>query len=104
MAVRLADQDDTISGLNLYSRAPNAFEHPDGLPQLFASHARVALGYATQLRTLKGTIGTRETIGKAIGMVMERYKISDERAFEFLIRHSQNTNTKLRDIATGRSS
>jgi AmiR/NasT family two-component response regulator len=48
---------------------------------------------------LKGAIGTRETIGKAIGMVMQRYDLSDERAFEFLIRVSQDGNIKLRDIA-----
>jgi hypothetical protein len=99
MAVRLADQADTVSGLNLYSETRNAFEHTNGMPQLFASHARVALGYATQLQTLQGAISTRETIGKAIGIVMERYHLSDERAFEFLIRLSQNSNTKLRDVA-----
>jgi len=31
---------------------------------------------------------------------MERYGITSERAFEFLIRMSQNSNIKLRDIAS----
>jgi GAF domain-containing protein len=97
-AVRLVDHDGTTTGLNLYSRTRGAFRD-EGLPELFASHARVALGYATQLQTLQGAIGTRETIGKAIGIVMERYGLSSERAFEFLIRMSQNSNIKLRDIA-----
>jgi len=101
MGVRLAEQSGSTTGLNLYSRSRKAFEDSDGLPELFASHARVALGYASQLQTLNGAIGTREIIGKAIGIVMERYHLSSERAFEFLIRTSQNSNIKMRDVAAG---
>jgi len=101
MAIRLAEHDGSTTGLNLYSRERKAFEDDEGLPELFASHASVALGYATQLQTLHGAIGTRETIGKAIGIVMERYHLSSDRAFDFLIRLSQNSNIKLRDIAVG---
>jgi len=32
-------------------------------------------------------------------MVMERYQISEERAFQFLVRVSSTSNIKLRDIA-----
>lgn len=99
MAIRLTPPGDSAMGLNLYSRTRNAFEGTEGLPQLFASHARVALGYASELQSLHGAVGTRETIGKAIGILMVRYELSDERAFEFLIRLSQNSNTKLRDVA-----
>ena len=100
-AVRMYVHDGTLTGLNLYSRSRRAFEDSDGLPELFASHASIALGYATELQSLQGAIGTRETIGKAIGIIMERYGLSEERAFEFLIRLSQNSNIKLRDIAVG---
>jgi ANTAR domain-containing protein/GAF domain-containing protein len=101
MGLRLSRLEEEVTGLNLYSRSRKAFEDDDGLPELFASHARVALGYAMQLQTLHGAIGTRETIGKAIGIVMERYELTGERAFEFLIRLSQNSNVKLRDVAAG---
>lgn len=97
-AVRIAANDNATTGLNLYSRTLNAFDD-DGLAELFASHAKVALGYATKLHTLSGALKTRELIGKAIGIVMERYELPDERAFEFLIRMSQNSNIKLRNIA-----
>jgi ANTAR domain-containing protein/GAF domain-containing protein len=99
MGLRLINRDGEVTGLNLYSHSRKAFEDPEGLPELFASHARVALGYATQLQTLQGAIGSRETIGKAIGILMERYDLTSERAFEFLIRQSQNSNVKLRDVA-----
>jgi hypothetical protein len=97
--IQLAADKGKTTGLNLYSRTVHAFDDDHGLAELFASHARVALGYATHLKTLSGALETRETIGKAIGIVMERYDLPSERAFEFLIRMSQNTNVKLRDLA-----
>jgi ANTAR domain len=97
--VRMGEYEGDIAGLNLYARSRKAFEDSNGLPELFASHASVALGYATKLQSLAGALGTRETIGQAVGILMERYDMTSERAFEFLIRTSQNSNTKLRDIA-----
>ena len=39
------------------------------------------------------------TIGKAIGILMERYKIDDAKAFETLSRVSQQEQTKLSVVA-----
>jgi AmiR/NasT family two-component response regulator len=44
-------------------------------------------------------MNTRDLIGQAKGILMERYKIDGERAFDVLDRTSQHTNRKLRDIA-----
>ncbi len=100
MALPLAARDGSYTGLNLYSRSHGAFDDdPPGVAQLFASHAKVALGYARELDTLKGAVGTRQVIGEAIGIVIERYELTEERAFEFLIRLSQTSNVKLRDVA-----
>jgi AmiR/NasT family two-component response regulator len=32
---------------------------------------------------------------------MERYRLDSDRAFQFLVRTSQDSNTKLRDVAAG---
>jgi AmiR/NasT family two-component response regulator len=42
---------------------------------------------------------TRRTIGQAVGILMERYTLTDQRAFAFLTRLSQHGNTKLRRLA-----
>ncbi len=100
MGLRLTNRDGEVTGLNpVLHTGRKAFEDAEGMPEMFASHAQVALGYAAQLQTLQGAIGSRETIGKAIGIIMERYDLTSERAFEFLIRLSQNSNVKLRDVA-----
>ena len=38
-------------------------------------------------------------IGQAKGIIMERFNVDDVRAFEMLRELSQNTNTRLIDIA-----
>ena len=40
------------------------------------------------------------TIGKAIGLVMERFDLDDHEAFTYLVSLSQRSNIKLRDLAT----
>ena len=44
---------------------------------------------------------SHKVIGPAIGILMERYQINENAAFEFLIRTSQTSNTKLRIVAAG---
>ncbi|MGH3262760.1 MAG: ANTAR domain-containing protein, partial [Trebonia sp.] len=44
-------------------------------------------------------IVTREEIGQAVGILMERHRLSARQAFDAMIYVSQNTHRKLRDIA-----
>jgi AmiR/NasT family two-component response regulator len=44
-------------------------------------------------------VATRQLIGQAQGILMERYKVTGDRAFRMLILASQKANTKLRDVA-----
>jgi glycine cleavage system aminomethyltransferase T len=42
---------------------------------------------------------TRDLIGQAKGILMERYKLTGEQAFELLVQASQTTHSKLREVA-----
>jgi len=101
LAVRLyLDDQGTLGGLNLYSTtsddiAPEA----EATAELFAAHAAIALGNARQRDTLNEALQSRKVIGQAIGIVMERYEMSEDRAFAFLVRASSHANIKVRDIA-----
>lgn len=44
-------------------------------------------------------MASRQVIGTAVGIVMQRYEIDEARAFEFLVRTSSTSNVKLRTIA-----
>ena len=48
---------------------------------------------------LKSAIASRDVIGQAKGIIMERDGCTEDQAFELLVKLSQSTNRKLRDIA-----
>jgi hypothetical protein len=97
--LRLFDAPGSQGALNLYSHHAGAFEDFSTLADLFAHQAAVAIGYAREIADLNDAIRTRTTIGQAVGIIMERYGLNDERAFAFLTRLSQHRNVKLRLIA-----
>ena len=97
--LRLFDAPASQGALNLYSHQVGAFEDFSTLAELFAHQAAVAIGYAREIADLNDAIRTRTMIGQAVGIIMERYELNDERAFAFLTRLSQHRNVKLRLIA-----
>ena len=48
---------------------------------------------------LYAALASRDVIGQAKGILMERHRIGADEAFERLVRISQATNTKLHDVA-----
>jgi GAF domain-containing protein len=100
MAVKLYLDGDTLGGINFYSTAADGVNYEaQALGRLFATHAAIALGHAHERETLNQAIQSRQVIGQAIGIVMERYEIPEDRAFAFLVRASSHRNIKLRDVA-----
>ena len=97
----------TAGALNLYSRSERAFDDATiAIAQIFAAQAEIALQnarlYAAARRLgdqLNDALKSRDLIGQAKGILMERENISDPEAFEMLKRISQQSNVKLRDIA-----
>jgi len=98
-AIRLFDAPKSQGALNLYSRNVGAFEDFGSLARLFAHQSAMAIEYAQEIHNLQEAMRTRRTIGQAVGIVMERYKLTDERAFAFLTRLSQHRNIRLRLVA-----
>lgn len=100
VAVRLFTGNRHVAGLNLYSTEHDEVEQtaPE-TAQLFATHAAIILGHAQQEDQLNHALASRKVIGQAIGIVMERYRIDADRAFQFLLRASSSSNIKLRDVA-----
>jgi AmiR/NasT family two-component response regulator len=44
-------------------------------------------------------LASRDLIGQAKGIIMERFNVDAVRAFELLVRLSQNSNARVADIA-----
>jgi hypothetical protein len=86
--------------LNLYSTNANAFdEHSRTMAGLFGAQAALVLVGAHQAAHLQKAVDSRDLIGQAKGILMERFKVDDESAFQMLVKSSQDTNIKLTAVA-----
>ncbi len=65
----------------------------------FAAQAAVALRSAQTEQHLRTAMTTRNLIGMAQGILMERLRITPDQAFGVLSRLSQERNEKLREVA-----
>lgn len=106
LALPLLD-DDTPGALNLYARYPEAFGVVDrarglllaAVAGLAFSTARSHEDDARREMNLHVALATREVIGQAQGILMERERITADQAFDVLRRASQHLNVKLREVA-----
>ncbi len=81
------------AALNLYSHAPDALEgHALTLARLFGIQAALLLYGAEHAGHLQRAVDSRDLIGRAKGILMERFKTDDQGAFQMLVKSSQDTN------------
>ena len=100
VGLRLFVADDSMGALNLYSRRPHGFDaHSRALGQVFASHAAVAMKAAIAEAGLERALVSRDVIGQAKGILMEREHLTGQQAFDRLRQLSNERNTKLRRLA-----
>lgn len=101
LGVRMFANDRTVGVLNLYATSSETISQDTRhLAELFATHAALAYGHSRQVDNLRIAITTRQLIGQAVGIVMERFGLDDDRAFQYLIRLSSDREVKLRDVAS----
>ncbi len=91
---------ECLGTLTLYSRQPAVFSDQDmKLIELFAALAALALADAQRTEQLRQAVTSRDLIGQAKGILMERYQVDSEAAFAVLVRTSQSQNLKLTAVA-----
>jgi GAF domain-containing protein len=100
MCFQLFVAGDQLGALNMYSRSRGAFDdESEDIGLVFASHAAVALAGAEHEEHLRAGMGSRDVIGQAKGILMERHRLTSDQAFGVLARVSQEMNRKLVDVA-----
>jgi GAF domain-containing protein len=98
--LQLHRESRTVGVLGLYSKVVDGFSQDDeAIAHILARHASVAVGTARRDETMSAAIDARKLVGQAMGILMERFDMDGDRAFTVLRRYSQDTNTKLRDVA-----
>lgn len=100
LCFRLFVEGDNLGALNLVGRSAHAFtEESEYVGALVASHAAVAVADAQKLHQFKDAIATRDLIGQAKGILMERYGLTAGQAFIMLVQVSTTSNLKLLAVA-----
>jgi GAF domain-containing protein len=108
LALPLSPDGKPVGALNLYARQASAFGPAEArLAENFAHNASGALSLAMRLAShtalieqLRSSLASRGVIDQALGILMAREHCTQQRAFAILQAASQNSNTKLRDIAS----
>jgi GAF domain-containing protein len=108
LALPLRSQGRRVGALNLYARDASAFGAAEAQRAAdFADNASGALtlairlaSYAALVEQLRSSLASRTVIDQALGIVMAREGCTQASAFAILRSASQNSNVKLRDIAS----
>jgi GAF domain-containing protein len=108
LALPLSPDGKPVGALNLYARDASAFGPSEArLAENFASDVSGVLSLALRLAShaelieqLRSSLASRGVIDQALGIIMAREHCTQERAFTILRSASQNSNVKLRDIAS----
>jgi GAF domain-containing protein len=101
LSIQLFTTGQELGALNLYSRTPHAFdETSEDLAVNLATHAAIALSGARRGQQFRSALASRDIIGQAKGMLMERFTIDALQAFNILRKLSQDTNMPLIQVAT----
>jgi AmiR/NasT family two-component response regulator len=88
------------ASLNRYAESPDAFDDESvELGLVFAAHTSVAWNSMRREQQFRSALASRDAIGQAKGILMERFNIDAIAAFELQRRVSQESNTRLTDIA-----
>lgn len=100
LSFKLYTADRTAGALNLFSFEAGPWDtEAEIIGSVFAAHAAAAILAARHGEQLESAVSTRDRIGQAKGIIMERFGVDDIRAFELLRRLSQEGQVKLVDIA-----
>jgi GAF domain-containing protein len=100
LSFKLYTADRTAGALNLFGFEPKLWDsEAETVGMVLAAHAAAAILASREGDQLQSALSTRDRIGQAKGIIMERFKIDDVRAFAMLRQLSQDANIKLIDVA-----
>lgn len=100
VCVPLESGTGVLGAVAVYAREPADWSGEGRqLLEPVAAHAALALAAVQRAAHLNRALESRDVIGQAKGVLMERYRITADAAFGILARASQDTNRRLKDVA-----
>ena len=100
LSFKLYSADRSSGALNLFGFQPAKWDaDAESVGSVLAAHAAAALVATQRELQFQAALLSRDQIGQAKGIIMERYGVDAVRAFEMLLQLSQEGNVKLIDVA-----
>lgn len=100
LSFKLFQDKQTAGALNLYAERALAFDADSLRAGLaIAAHAAVVWDILQRTKQFRDALASRDIIGQAKGILMERFDIDAVRAFGLLKRLSQESNTPVAELA-----
>jgi hypothetical protein len=100
LSYRLDTYGAKAATLSFFGCKPEAFGmESQALGATLAAHASIALITDDRQHQFESALASRDVIGQAKGMIMERFNVDAVRAFEMLRKISQTSNTPVNDLA-----
>jgi GAF domain-containing protein len=100
LSFKLYTADRTAGALNLFGFEPKLWDsEAETVGMVLAGHAAAAILASREGDQLKSALSTRDRIGQAKGIIMERFGVDDVGAFAMLRELSQESNVKLIEVA-----
>lgn len=100
LSTQLSGAPGQHSALNLYAREPDAFDdEARTIAGLFGLQAATLLYGADDAEHARRPMESRDLIGRATGVLTERFRLSDRDAFGMLVTVSRTTDTTLVEVA-----
>jgi GAF domain-containing protein len=100
MSLLVHTDEHSFGALSLYCREGCRFDADDvAVAQALAGHLSVVMAAEKEIDHLGLALHNRNVIGQAQGVLMERFDMTADQAFDYLRRISSNTNVKLAHVA-----
>ena len=100
LSIQLYTPASELGVLNLFSEQAEVFTpQVEAVASALAAHAAIGFSGARRGQQFQSALASRDMIGQAKGIVMERYKMNAVHAFKVLIKLSQDRNIPLAEIA-----
>lgn len=100
LSFQLYTEADNLGALNVHSQIAYAFDSDaEEFGTALAAHAAVALIGAQHDSQMRSALASRDVIGQAKGLIIERFGVNAVQAFEMVSTLSQESNTPVAALA-----
>jgi transcriptional regulator with GAF, ATPase, and Fis domain len=100
LSFQLFTHNGRMGALNLFGLRPDVFTaEAEALGAMLATHIANAFIADDKELQFKSALNSRDTIGQAKGMIMERFGVDAVQAFQLLTKLSQQSNIRVAEVA-----